>query len=165
MYVSFNRLSDNAKLWIYQSSREFTNDELAQIRSSLEAFVNQWTAHGKDLQASFNVLHNRFILLAVDEGPQNATGCSIDSSVAFIRSLANNINVDLFDRTQIAFSLDERIETESLNIFKDKVKSGVIPEKVKVFNNAITTKRELQNKWLLPIADSWAGRFLPSTAI
>ena len=165
MYAPFDSLTDQARLWVYQSSRELKEDELTSLKSALQSFVGQWAAHGKDLKASFEIFHNRFIVLAVDEESQNATGCSIDSSVAFIRSLGQQLNVDLFDRTVIAYSLDDKIEIESLNLFKNKVKSGEISERAKVFNNAITVKADLSTKWLLPIADSWAGRFLPSTAI
>ena len=165
MYAPFDTITDQARLWLYQSSREFNKEELPQIKSSLESFMGQWAAHGKDLKASFEIFHNRFIALVVDEENQNATGCSIDSSVAFIKSLGNQLNVDFFDRTVIAYSLEDKIETESLNTFKNKVKSGEIPERAKVFNNAITQKSELATKWQLPLVDSWAGRFLPSTAI
>lgn len=165
MYAPFDTLTDQARLWLYQSSREFNEEELSHIKNALESFVGQWAAHGKDLSASFKIFHNRFIALAVDEENQNATGCSIDSSVAFIKSLGNQLNVDLFDRTLIAYSIDDKIEIESLNTFKNKVKSGVIPERAKIFNNAITQKGELATKWHLPLTNSWAGRFLPSAAI
>ncbi|QSE98268.1 hypothetical protein [Fulvivirga lutea] len=165
MYVSFDSISDNARLWVYQSSRELTTEEIAKIEPLLEQFINQWTAHGNNLQASYKIYYNRFIALAVDENLHNATGCSIDSSVNFMRSLAQNLNVDLFDRTQIAFKENDEIKIESLNNFKNKVKSGELATEVMVFNNAISLKKELEEKWILPLAESWAGRFLPSTAI
>ncbi|MEQ8927279.1 MAG: hypothetical protein RLO81_15780 [Fulvivirga sp.] len=165
MYVSFDSISDSARLWVYQSSRELTVEEIAKIEPMLVQFINQWTAHGNNLQASYKIYYNRFVVLAVDENLHNATGCSIDSSVNFIRSIGQSLNVDLFDRTQIAFIENEDVKIESLSNFKNKVKSGELSNEVKVFNNAISIKGELKDKWILPLSESWAGRFLPSTAI
>lgn len=165
MYISFDLLSDNARLWVYQSSKLINEDEQKEIINEAQSFINQWTAHGNNLQASFEIKYSRFLLIAVDEDIANATGCSIDSSVGFIRSIGQKYGLELFDRTQIAFTIDENIEVKSMSDFKSEIKSGKMSEQIKVFNNAITKKEELKSKWLLPLSESWAGRFLREKAI
>jgi hypothetical protein len=44
----------------------------------------KWAAHGTSLVSSYQLKYNRFIILAVDQDVQSATGCSIDASVEFI---------------------------------------------------------------------------------
>jgi hypothetical protein len=44
-------------------------------------------AYGTSLESSYQLKYNRFIILAVNQDVQAATGCSIDSSVEFIQSL------------------------------------------------------------------------------
>jgi hypothetical protein len=44
----------------------------------------EWAAHGTSLVSSYQLKYNRFIILAVDQDVQSATGCSIDASVEFI---------------------------------------------------------------------------------
>ncbi len=83
MYVPFEELPEESRVWIYQSDRKFTDEELAEIESGLQQFVEQWAAHGTGLQASFTTRYNRFIILAVNQEAQGATGCSIDASVHF----------------------------------------------------------------------------------
>jgi hypothetical protein len=52
--------------------------------SALQAFLENWAAHGTSLVSSYQLKYNRFIILAVDQDVQSATGCSIDASVEFI---------------------------------------------------------------------------------
>ncbi len=165
MIIPFDKIADSSKIWIYQSSRAFKKQEQDQIESAAKEFIGQWAAHGKDLSAAFAIKHDQFLIMAVDEGANLATGCSIDSSVGFMRSIGSEFNVDLFDRSKIAFILNDNIQIESLNNFKNKVKSGEISDSAIVFNNAVTVKSELREKWMLPLGESWAGRFLPSPMV
>jgi len=38
MIVNFNKLPDNSRLWIYQSNRDFSDQELDEIRNLTESF-------------------------------------------------------------------------------------------------------------------------------
>ena len=67
MFVEFNAISDEARVWIYQANRSFSETELEEIKAKLSNFITQWTAHGSDLQASFEIKYRRFIILAVDQ--------------------------------------------------------------------------------------------------
>ena len=87
MYVPFENLPEESKIWIYQSNRKFTDEEFAAIKSDLKLFIESWEAHGNNLESSFELKYNRFIILAVNQEVQIATGCAIDRSVAFIQDL------------------------------------------------------------------------------
>ena len=56
MYVDFDTLTDSSRIWVYQSNREFNEEELAVISEKLKDFVNEWTRHGDALKASFDIL-------------------------------------------------------------------------------------------------------------
>ena len=87
MYVPFENLPLESKIWIYQSNRRFTDNELNKIDAELQSFVESWAAHGTGLEASYVLKYNRFIILAVNQETQMATGCSIDKSVSFIQEI------------------------------------------------------------------------------
>ena len=89
-----NKLSDSARVWIYQSNREFTDSESQEIREAASQFVQSWKAHEVQLLAAAEVLYNRFIVLSVDENIAGASGCSIDKSVKFIRAPTRDILLD-----------------------------------------------------------------------
>ena len=80
MYVPFENLPSASRIWIYQSNRKFSDDEMNEIEHDVKAFVENWSAHGTGLEASYLLKYNRFIIFAVNQEVQQATGCSIDSS-------------------------------------------------------------------------------------
>ena len=78
MFVKFENLPSHSRVWIYQSNRKFTTQEVEFITEKAILFTNQWTKHGSDLQGSLVIKYNQFLILAVDEGFNNVSGCSID---------------------------------------------------------------------------------------
>ena len=60
MYIPFEQLPPQARIWIYQADREFSEAETLEIQARIKAFVTEWSAHGVALHASGQVLHNRF---------------------------------------------------------------------------------------------------------
>ncbi len=85
MLVPFKELPESSRVWIYQANRSLSEQELQEINTKLEDFITQWTAHGANLKASFEIRYKRFIILALDQELNAASGCSIDASVHFIQ--------------------------------------------------------------------------------
>ncbi len=98
MYVDFDTLQDNSRVWVYQSSREFNVEEVKAIEAKLKNFVNEWTRHGDDLKASFEIKYNHFIILAVDESFNQVSGCSIDASTHVFKQFENEFKVELLNK-------------------------------------------------------------------
>ncbi|UOK41667.1 MULTISPECIES: ABC transporter ATPase [Flavobacterium] len=159
MYVDFNTLPEESKIWIYQSNRKFSEEELAEIESSLKIFIEEWTAHGSGLHASFITKYGRFIVLAIDQSIQAATGCSIDASVSFIQSLEKKYDVDLLDKMNVTFKLGDHIAYKPLIDFKKMAKEKAVSENTIVFNNLVNTIGEWQDYWEVPAKESWHNRF------
>ncbi|RTY93618.1 ABC transporter ATPase [Flavobacterium sp. GT3R68] len=159
MSVDFNTLPEESKIWIYQSNRKFSDDEIIEIEKALEEFVNNWAAHGTGLEAGFITKYNRFIILAVNQENQMATGCSIDASVQFIQELEQKYSVDLLDKMNVTFKLGEHIAHKSLIDFKKMAKDKAVTENTIVFNNLVNTVGEWQEYWEVPANESWHSRF------
>ena len=98
MKVEFDKISDESRIWIYQSNDDFTESDVDIINKKSELFVNNWMAHNKELQASFNILNNRFLVIAVNEEFNPIGGCSIDYSLQLLKDISNTINKNLLDR-------------------------------------------------------------------
>jgi hypothetical protein len=159
MFVPLESLPLESKIWIYQSSRKFSDDEVQDIENDLTSFLNDWSSHGTSLAASFCIKYNRFIIIAVDQEVQQATGCSIDKSVVFIQNLEQKYKVDLLDKMNVAFKQGEFITYKTLLEFKKLAKEKSVSENTIVFNNLINTLEELNEAWEIPAADSWHSRF------
>ncbi|WP_394906300.1 ABC transporter ATPase [uncultured Mesonia sp.] len=160
MWVEFNALADESKIWIYQANRSFTDVELQELEVSIKDFVNNWAAHGTGLKASFLIKHKRFIILGLDATGAQASGCSIDTSVRFIQELEKKYSVDLLDKMNVTFKQGEYLAYKPLIDFKKLVKNKSVSGKTIVFNNLVNTKKELETDWEIPLEESWHNRFL-----
>jgi hypothetical protein len=159
MHVPFENLPVESKIWIYQSNRRFTDDELNEIDAELLSFVDSWAAHGTELEASYVLKYNRFIILAVNQEIQMATGCSIDKSVSFIQEIEKKYAVDLLDKMNVTFKLGEHIAHKTLIDFKKMAKDKAVSENTIVFNNLVNTIEEWSDNWEVPAKESWHSRF------
>ena len=159
MLVPFETLPDSARIWIYQANRTFTEGELAEIRTDLEAFLTQWTAHGADLKAGYELPYNRFIVLGLDQTHAGASGCSIDASVHFIQALEEKYKVSLLDRMNVSYKQGPHVAYKPLDEFRKMAKDRAVSGKTIVFNNLVATKLDYEQHWEVPASESWHSRF------
>lgn len=155
------QLPPTSRVWIYQSNRVLTDSEAEFVKNQLSQFVKEWSAHGTKLNADFQLLNNLFIVLMVDEAPQNATGCSIDSSVAQIKALEQKLDITLLDRLVLAYESKEgTIEVAKMAEFQNKVAKGEITGDTIVFNNMVDNLGDFNTKWRVPASQSWHSNLL-----
>ncbi|WP_304144201.1 ABC transporter ATPase [Mesoflavibacter zeaxanthinifaciens] len=159
MLVDFNTLPEHSRVWIYQANRSFSEEELTEIKQKLDTFITNWTAHGSDLNAGYDIRYKRFIILAVDQTSQSATGCSIDASVRFIQQLEKDYNVDLMDKMNVSYKQGQFVAHKTLLDFKKMVKDKAVSKNTIVFNNLVTNIGELNENWEVPAEQSWHSRF------
>jgi len=165
MYLPFDILPEHSRIWIYQATRLFNSSEVSVISDELSTFTSGWSAHGIPLKSSFDIRFNQFVILAVDENVQEASGCSIDDSARKVKELEQKISVNLFDRKCIAFLKDKDVITVPINNLKGEYNRGVWDGRTLVFNNVITRKDELKTGWLVAAEITWLKRYLPSETI
>ena len=134
MIVPFDKLPEESRVWIYQSNRVFTVGELDFIKANANDFLNNWTAHGANLQAAIDIPYDRFLVIALNESLQSASGCSIDSSVRFIQNLEKKLGVILLDKMNVTYRIRNKIEYISLKDFRKMAKKKLLNSDVIVFN-------------------------------
>ena len=159
MYVNFDNLPDNSRVWIYQSNRTFSKTELDSISGDLSEFLSGWTAHNQELEAGFTLPYNRFIILGLNQEKTNASGCSIDSSVHFILELEKKLDLILLDKMNVTFKQGDYLTHKSLEDFKKMAKEKSINKSTIVFNNLVDTVEAYKKLWEVPVKDSWHRRF------
>ena len=160
MLVEFNILPESSRVWIYQANRSFTENELEEITNKLNTFIENWTAHGSDLQSGFTIKYKRFIIIGLNQDLNNATGCSIDASVHFIQQLEKDYNVDLMDKMNVSYKQGEYVAYKTLIDFKKMAKQKAVSKNTIVFNNLVTNIAEFNENWEVPASESWHNRFL-----
>lgn len=160
MLVEFNTLPEESKIWIYQANRSFSETELEEIKDKLNTFITNWTAHGSDLQAGYEIRYKRFIILAINQEAQAATGCSIDASVHFIQQLEKEYQVDLMDKMNVSYKQGEYVAYKTLTDFRIMAKQKAVSKNTIVFNNLVTNIAEFNENWEVPASESWHNRFI-----
>ncbi len=159
MLVNFDKLPETSKIWIYQCNRTFTQEEIEEISTKLAEFLTSWTAHGANLQASFQIPYNRFIVIGLNQEVNAASGCSIDASVHFIQQLEKDYQVDLLDKMNVSYKQGEYVAYKTLTDFKKMAKQKAVSANTIVFNNLVSNKAEYLTHWEVPAKDSWHNRF------
>jgi hypothetical protein len=159
MYVSFNQMPPIARVWIYQANRDFTASEKTLVQTQTEIFLNTWTAHQQTLKASYSIFYNRFLVIALDEDYNQASGCSIDASVHFLQKLEQELGLSLLDRSEVAFWVDDALKTEKLPNLKQKIKDGSIQANTPIFVNTVNNLADLNQNWQKPALNTWLNKY------
>ncbi|WP_299118412.1 ABC transporter ATPase [uncultured Tenacibaculum sp.] len=158
MLVDFNTLSEEAKVWIYPSSRKFYPQEIEGLKEKLKTFSEEWKSE-EDFKVSFELRYNRFIIFSVEDNIQ-LSNAEIDKQVAFVLQLQQEYDIELLDKMNVCFKQGEYTQYKELKDFKKLIKNKSVTGKTIVFDNLVQTKHELNNYWEVPITESWYSRFL-----
>ena len=155
----FELLPETSRIWIYQADRKISTEEVDEINLIAGEFVQQWAAHGKALDAAAAVLHDYFLILAVNEESHQASGCSIDTSVDFIRSLGTRYGINFLDRSKVAMIENGKVSVIDFKEIKNEIEKGNLSADTLIFNNLVGSKRDLLSNWLLPAKDTWLKKY------
>lgn len=167
---SIKKMPSDARVWVFQSNTLLTDQEVDAINKAGIRFIENWTAHGAYLKASFDIVYNHFIVISVDEDQASASGCSIDKGIHFIKELEKQFKLTLLDRMQVAYRNGKDIKICHINnLLEELTRSGLYSEKtdrgeakdVIVFNNMIVTKEQFDTEWEINLKQSWQSRVLP----
>lgn len=152
-------LPEQARVWVYQSSRILSAKEVEEVEKMGEPFIRDWNTHGTKITAAFKVVHNIFLVLAVDEKLTAASGCSIDSSVRFLRTVEDKLSINLLDRMNVAYRNElGTIQIETMPQFEESIKAGRVSRQTVVFNNMVDSVGKLETSWEVPASESWHAR-------
>lgn len=160
MFVDYSLITEDAKVWVYPSSRKFYPNEIEGIESKIKTFLENWKSDTKNFKASYKFLHNRFIIFFADDEDASLTKSDIDTSVSFILSLQQEYDVALLDKMNACFKQGEFVQYKDLKDFKKLLKNKAVTAKSIIFDNLITTKFDFDNNWEIPIEESWYNRYL-----
>lgn len=148
-------LSDNAKVWIYQGSRPFSEKEENEINEQLHQFYTQWLSHGDKVNGWAKLLFRQFVVVIADEDETMVSGCSTDSMQRIVKSLEKQYSVNLFDRMTLTFLVKEKAEMLPYGQVQYAIDKGYINKDTLFFNNIAATKKQLLENWIVPVKESW----------
>lgn len=151
-------LAPDSRVWVYQSSRIFGLSEALHIEDLVNSFVANWQSHGDPVKGFGNLFFGQFVVLMADERATGVSGCSTDSSVRLIKQIEQLFKVNMFDRQMLAFWVKDKIQMLPLAQLQYAIDNSFITPDTLYFNNLVQTKEELENKWLIPVKESWLAK-------
>ncbi len=162
--VPFSTLPDSSRIWIFAADRRLTDQDAAELGTSLKGYLESWKAHGAPVQASSELRYNQFLIIAANPDVTAPSGCSIDNMTHAISDLGEKFGIDFFGQMNVFYKEGEAIKVVGRGEFKRLAKEGIVNAETMVFDNSITTLAELQHNWLQLAANSWQAALLPALA-
>ena len=157
---SINDFPSNSHVWVYQSNRLLTNDEVAKIKELAEVFVDQWESHGSPVKGMIEVRDNAFIIVVADDQGNTMCGRAKDSSVRLIKEFEEVLGIPFLDRMNTVWKENNQLVFGHMNVFRSKASKGEVTTNTIVYNNTITTKEDLDNNWEVAAKESWHNQLL-----
>lgn len=150
----------HARAWVYKSAKPFSTGQHRSIIERGAAFTAGWAAHGAALDACVDVLHDHFVVIAVDEQQAMASGCSIDKSVRFIQDLEHDLGLNLTDRMVVLYQGANGISACRVPDVEGLIKRGELAADTTVFDDLVNSCGDLQERFRGPLRATWLARFL-----
>lgn len=155
MNIPFEQMPPNARLWVYAANRKLNSTEQELITAKGVDFVMGWTAHQQQLKAAFTILHDIFLVIAVDENHNEVSGCGIDKSVHFMQEIDREYNINLFNRIQIELLVNDDVMLTNKQKLAVMLQEGAVNEQTIMFNKTVTNKDSFDTHFQLTLSQSW----------
>jgi len=153
-----NNFHSDSRVWVYQSSRLFALSEALEIELMLKNFAAEWKSHGVPVKGAGYLFFGQFIILMADETATGVSGCSTDSSVRLIKNIEQSFGVNMFDRLNLAFVINDKVQLLPMTQLQYAYDNQFINADTLYFNNLVQTKEELEENWQIPIRQSWLAK-------
>jgi hypothetical protein len=137
--VSFDSLPDSARVWIFGSDKQLSDDAATALMRDVGDHLADWKAHGEPLTVGSQLLDDRFLVVAVDQSTTGASGCSIDGLFRVLQAAQSKLGANLVGGGRL-FYRDNHGEIQCApRADLDELRaSGAITKDTVVFDTTIT---------------------------
>ncbi len=142
----------HCRVWCFGAAHVLTAQQIQELSIQMDQFVSDWQAHGADLTASYALLHDAFLIVAVDETVTPPSGCSIDKVFKLLRDFP----VDFFQRLRIWQPFCNTAKVFNLDEAKRGFSEKLIDSNTLVLNPLVATLHEAREQLYIPLSQSWA---------
>ena len=154
MLADFHTLPEESRIWIYAAEDALSNDQQNYILNLISEELKVWNAHKQPLTAGVEILDNHFIVVALDESKNGASGCSIDILQNIIHKIEKELSIPLMNRLNIFCKIEGEIVCIPFLKLGSMVKVDTL-----FYDLTILTKSDL-NTYLKPISQGWCAHLI-----
>jgi hypothetical protein len=140
----FEKMPDDARVWVYGFDRTPDADTRARVTEVLDQFIESWESHAVRVAGTYDIVEERFLVLA-GYCTDGISGCSADSSVRVVKIIRDHLGLDGLDRSLVFFrDGDGRARSLPRTDFQREVDSGTLGPGTVVFDTTIQTVADLR---------------------
>ncbi|MDA7729066.1 hypothetical protein N8838_02855 [Flavobacteriales bacterium] len=154
MLADFNTLPEYSRIWVYAAEKALTTEQQNHILTYISEHLKGWNAHKVHLTAGVTILKNHFIVVALDETVNGASGCSIDTLQQTIQVLEEDLSISLMNRLNVFCKIDNKIQCIPSFKLGSMANSDTL-----FYDLTILVKSEL-NTYLKPISEGWCAHLV-----
>lgn len=122
----FDSLHPRSKIWIYINSKVFDNKTKKKINLSFLNFQEDWKSHGSNIEGEIKFLNDHIMVIGAQYKQEAMCGRAVDAQVRFITTINSEFNLDLLNRTNIAFLELDSIKIYNYNNLQSLIKENLI---------------------------------------
>lgn len=157
--IPLRSLPDHARVWVFAAERPLEAEARDQLLADVDAFLDQWAAHGTPLHGGRDFVHDRFLIVAVDEQAAGVSGCSIDALTRRLRDHERRLGTALLDNGPVHYRDGEEVVRVTRARFGELAAAGTVTKDTVVFDNTVPTLGALRaGKWEAAARATWHAR-------
>ena len=146
--VSFDSLPDSARVWIFGSDKQLSDDAATTLMREVGDHLANWKAHGEPLTVGSQLLDDRFLVVAVDQSTTGASGCSIDGLFRVLQGVQAKLGVNLVGGGRLFYrDRHGQVQCAPRADLDDLRESGAIRPDTVVFDTTITDLGTFRKKF------------------
>jgi hypothetical protein len=161
MKRSFSEMPDDARLWVFAAPDTLDERQEGWLREHVGEFVEGWVAHGAPVAGAFELVDDRFLLVAADERATGVSGCSIDALTRTLKQAERELGTSLLDAASRVWYRDPSGEVRAAPRaeFRERVRAGEVAGDTPVFDNTAPTVGAVRRgEWERPMRESWHAK-------
>ena len=155
MRVPIEQLSNDAHIWIFGISPSLDSERSHVLLREVNAFLENWAAHGVPIAGAAEVREGSFLIVAADD-QREKSGCSIDRMYGTLRRLEQQLGVQILDSNRVFLREGEEVRAVGRCDFR-----GAATPETRVFDVTADRLGEVRHgAWEKRAADSWHRHLL-----
>ncbi|HVT41153.1 MAG TPA: hypothetical protein VHE78_19105 [Gemmatimonadaceae bacterium] len=162
--VPFSEIPDDARVWAFGSASPVDSIDAAKLLALVDAYLLQWKAHGHPLTCARAWRDERFLVIAVDQRTEGASGCSIDGLFRALRGHEEAVGTSIVAGGLVFFRDGlGLVHALARDQFESLAARGEVTATTPVFDTTVTTAADYRARFETEAGRSWHQSLLPGS--
>lgn len=160
--VHFESLPADARVWVFASDRPLRGADATLLLAEVDAWLEQWKAHGAPLRSAREWRDDRFLAIGVDPTAEQASGCSIDALFRRLQEVERRLDTSLVGGGRVFYrGSDGEARVAKRGDVGRLGATGELTATTPTFDTSLTDARSWRNAFERPARETWIGALLP----